>query len=100
MSEDTKISTNEKMIDEVIDEIKEVRRIKEEGFRSAELTDTQAERLKDITALLNCLDVRLLQFPVLCVDLIARYVASGNLSHAALYECLEILKIADEVRGL
>lgn len=88
------------LIDRSLEEIREANRIKSQGIGDAELTAGQTARLKEVTELLNLLDVRLTQYPVLCDDLIIDYVASGNLNHDNLIDCLEVLHLADKVRGL
>lgn len=88
------------LIDRSLEEIREANRIKSQGIGDSDLTADQTARLKEVTKLLNLLNVRLTQYPVLCDDLIIDYVITGNLSHTNLIACLEIISLADKVRGI
>ena len=88
------------LIDRSLEEIREANRIKSQGIDTAELTALQTRRLDLVTELLNLLDVRLIQYPVLCDELVIDYVTSGSLNCDNLIDCLEVLHLADKVRGL
>ena len=88
------------LIDRTLEEIRETNRIKDQGIGTAELTTLQTRRLDLVTELLNLLDVRLVQYPVLCDDLVIDYVTSGCLNHNNLIDCLEIINQADKGKKL
>ena len=83
------------------DEHKELKaRYQEDEYFEESLTYIHKVRLNTVRELLNLLDTRLIQYPLLCDDLVIHYVVSGEFHNYRLVNALEVLKLADEVRGL
>ena len=72
-------------------------KVKEKIQSHKKLEGQEQQRFDEITDLLNNIDARFAQFPIISTDLVTRYVAYGTLDVDALRGILDVLISWDEI---